>query len=89
MDQLYAFFLQWSPSIYGSEDEVNAKDRGFIVINDSEEDDGDGDGDGDDIDIIDDHFDKMADKAKRMTRDWEVNWCDLECGVWGGVRKFE
>ena len=65
MDHLYAFFLRWSPTIYGSDDEINARDRGFIVINGSE--------DEEDIDIIDDHFDKQSAKTRHITKDWEVS----------------
>ena len=28
VDPLYAFFVQWSPDIYGGEDEINPAERG-------------------------------------------------------------
>ena len=35
MDNLYAFFIQWSPDIYGDEEvEREASKRGFVVIDD-------------------------------------------------------
>lgn len=38
MDHLYAFFLQWSPDIYGeeTEDSGEARRKGFVVIEDDE-----------------------------------------------------
>ena len=64
MDPLYAFFIQWSPDIYGGEDEINPTERGFIVINED---------DTKEIDFehlttpVEDHF-----KAHSMSKDWEV-----------------
>ena len=42
VDQLYAFFLQWSPSLYDNQEEADA--AGFVVV------------DKENIDIVDDHF---------------------------------
>ena len=64
VDHLYAFFVQWSPNIYGSEDEIDPKERGFVVINDSE--------DEDDMDVVEDHFKQERRLLRQMTKDWEV-----------------
>jgi len=61
VDQLYAFFVQWSPNIYGNEVEIDPKARGFVVVQESD-DDGD-------LDISDDHFDE---KRKNKCKDWEL-----------------
>ena len=63
VDPLYAFFIQWSPDIYGGEDEIDPTARGFIVIDEESE----------DFDFghlstpVEDHF-----KAHSMSKDWEV-----------------
>lgn len=65
VDHLYAFFVQWSPNIYGGEDEIDPKDRGFVVINDSDEED--------DMDVVEDHFKQERRLLRQMTKDWEVS----------------
>ena len=69
VDHLYAFFVQWSPNIYGGEDEIDPTERGFVVINDSEEED---EGE-ENMDVIEDHFKQERRLMRQMTKDWEVS----------------
>ena len=67
MDHLYAFFVQWTPEIYGDEDELTAERRGFVVIEDEDE-----DGDGS-LDMLDEHFGPNSEFQK----DWEVQFLHI------------
>ena len=60
VDQLYAFFVQWKPEIYGDDDEMMAEKRGFVVL--SEEGDESGE-----IEILDEHF-----GSGNLQKDWEI-----------------
>ncbi|XP_052271242.1 oxidation resistance protein 1-like isoform X3 [Dreissena polymorpha] len=51
VDHLYAFFVQWTPEIYGDEEEITPEKRGFVVINDK-------DIDSEDINLLDSSFQK-------------------------------
>lgn len=68
VDQLYAFFIQWSPNIYGVEEDIDPRERGFVVLDDTsdnEEDDG--------MDVVEDHFlDSRGKMVRQMTKDWEI-----------------
>ncbi len=68
VDPLYAFFVQWSPEIYGSDDEIKPEERGFVVIDDDDSDD--------DIDMIEDHYQSEGSSRRlqrHMSKDWEVS----------------
>ena len=60
VDHLYAFFVQWTPEIYGDEEEITPERRGFVVIEDGEE--------FDDTEMLDDHFGPES----SFQKDWEV-----------------
>ena len=62
VDHLYAFFVQWSPDIYGGDDEIDPKERGFVVIEEKED---------EELDIIDGHFSGSR-LVKQVSKDWEV-----------------
>ena len=58
VDQLYAFFLQWSPDIYDNDEELDADAQGFVVV------------EHDSIDIVDNHFQP----AHRLSQSWKVSY---------------
>ncbi|KAK7091174.1 oxidation resistance protein 1-like isoform X2 [Littorina saxatilis] len=62
-DNLYAFFVQWRPELYGDED-INAEDRGFVVVEnaDIEEEPGS-------LPFVDDYFGPLGSAFKK---DWEI-----------------
>ena len=62
MDALYAFFVQWTPDIYGDLDEIDPEIRGFVVIDDEEE------TEEENLEIIDEHFASI----QKIRKDWEV-----------------
>ncbi|XP_052765571.1 oxidation resistance protein 1-like isoform X4 [Mya arenaria] len=64
VDHLYAFFVQWTPQIYGDEEEITPELRGFVVIEEPE--------DIDDLEMLDEHF--GPDSA--FQKDWE--FCSKE-----------
>jgi uncharacterized protein YwqG len=67
VDQLYAFFIQWSPNIYGVEDDIDPKERGFVVVDESEENE-------ESMEVVEDHFESNRGRFMRqMTKDWEVS----------------
>eukprot|EP00057_Strongylocentrotus_purpuratus_P019239 XP_011673713.1 PREDICTED: nuclear receptor coactivator 7 isoform X2 [Strongylocentrotus purpuratus] len=55
-DNLYAFFLQWSPDVYGKE--VSPSELGFVVVEDSNEDE--------ELELIEDFF------KEPIHKDWEI-----------------
>ena len=59
VDPLYAFFVQWSPNIYGGDDEIDPTERGFVMINDDEE---------------EEELDEsgLPSLRRQMSKDWEV-----------------
>lgn len=59
VDHLYAFFVQWTPEIYGDEEEITPEKRGFVVINDD---------DSEDLEMLDEHFGPNS----SFQKDWEV-----------------
>ncbi|XP_060560372.1 nuclear receptor coactivator 7-like isoform X4 [Ruditapes philippinarum] len=59
VDHLYAFFVQWTPEIYGDEEEITPEKRGFVVIEDDES---------EDLEMLDEHFGPNSTFAK----DWEM-----------------
>ncbi len=70
VDPLYAFFVQWTPELYGSDEDIKPEERGFVVIEDDEDDE--------DFSLIEDHYDKPEEAGARrlhrqMTKDWEVS----------------
>ena len=72
VDALYAFFVQWSPNIYGGDD-IDPLSRGFIMVDEEE---------GEEqpkktMDIIDDYYKpEMKRLTRQMTKDWEVRISD-------------
>lgn len=57
---MYAFFVQWTPEIYGDEEDLTPEKRGFVVI---EDDDGISD-----LEMLDEHFGPNS----SFQKDWEV-----------------
>ncbi|XP_071493609.1 oxidation resistance protein 1-like [Diadema antillarum] len=55
-DNLYAFFLQWSPEVYGKE--VSPSEAGFVVVRDNEE--------NEELELIEDFF------KEPIHKDWEI-----------------
>lgn len=55
-DNLYAFFLQWSPDLYGKE--VSPSEVGFVVVQDSQEEE--------ELELIEDFF------KEPIHKDWEI-----------------
>jgi hypothetical protein len=51
--------VQWTPEIYGDEEEITPEKRGFVVIEDDES---------EDLEMLDEHFGPNSTFAK----DWEV-----------------
>ncbi len=66
MDPLYAFFIQWSPDIYGGDDEIDPKERGFVVISEEDE----------ELSVlgtpVEDHFKSESWRQRSVSKDWEV-----------------
>ncbi|XP_053382496.1 nuclear receptor coactivator 7-like isoform X4 [Mercenaria mercenaria] len=59
VDHLYAFFVQWTPEIYGDEEEITPEKRGFVVIEDD---------DSEDLEMLDEHFGPNS----AFQKDWEL-----------------
>ena len=57
VDQLYAFFLQWSPSLYDNDEELDVDGQGFVVV------------EHENIDIVDNHFQP----THRLSQSWKVS----------------
>ena len=70
MDPLYAFFVQWQPTIYGGDDEIDPVERGFVVINEDEESEEEGLGEGGDVESTVSGTSRLK---RQMTKDWEVS----------------
>ncbi|XP_041360796.1 oxidation resistance protein 1-like isoform X3 [Gigantopelta aegis] len=62
VDALYAFFVQWTPDIYGDQDEIDPEIRGFVVIDDEEK------TEEENLEIIDEHFASI----QKIRKDWEI-----------------
>ena len=68
MDSLYAFFVQWSPNIYGGDD-IDPLSRGFVMVDEDEAEEQPKKT----MDIIDDYYKpEMKRLTRQMTKDWEV-----------------
>ena len=61
---MYAFFVQWTPEIYGDEDDITPEKRGFVVIDDAKDDNDE------DLEMLDEHFGPNS----SFQKDWEVNY---------------
>ena len=68
VDQLYAFFIQWSPNIYGSEEDIDPAEQGFVVVEEEEVEE-----ELEDMAFIDDHY-KGSVPNKKLTRTMSKNW---------------
>ncbi|XP_023932512.1 oxidation resistance protein 1 [Lingula anatina] len=69
VDHLYAFFIQWSPNIYGDESDIDPQERGFVMIGEDEEEE--------ELALEEEHFVTPSKRIpRRLTRvvskDWEV-----------------
>ncbi|XP_048250781.1 oxidation resistance protein 1-like isoform X3 [Haliotis rufescens] len=62
VDQLYAFFVQWTPEIYGDEDDIDPETRGFVVISDDDQ------LKEEQLEIVDEHFASI----QKIRKDWEI-----------------
>lgn len=60
VDHLYAFFVQWTPQIYGGEDDI-AEKRGFVVLSEEE------DEEEDKLEMMDEYFSNGM-----LQKDWEI-----------------
>ncbi|XP_050391747.2 nuclear receptor coactivator 7 isoform X1 [Patella vulgata] len=62
VDQLYAFFVQWTPDIYGDDDDMDPEQRGFVVF------------DEDDLESVEnlEFVDKHFDSVQKIRKDWEI-----------------
>ncbi|KAK2171656.1 hypothetical protein NP493_1048g00055 [Ridgeia piscesae] len=83
VDHLYAFFVQWSPNIYGNEEDIDCRERGFVVIEDTEE-GGEGEGEGGEEGetgtTLEEAMESKRPKlARQMTKDWEVRNTGIMC----------
>ncbi|XP_046563270.1 oxidation resistance protein 1-like isoform X2 [Haliotis rubra] len=63
VDQLYAFFVQWTPEIYGDEDDIDPETRGFVVISDDDQLEKE-----EQLEIVDEHFASI----QKIHKDWEI-----------------
>lgn len=63
MDQLYAFFVQWKPELYGDDEEILAERRGFVVLEDEDKEDPN------EMDVIEEYFNNGI---TALQKDWEV-----------------
>ncbi|CAD5114508.1 DgyrCDS3632 [Dimorphilus gyrociliatus] len=59
VDNLYAFFLHWTPDIYDSDD-IDPKEKGFVVIDDDDL--------TETVEIVEDHFER---KGSKRAKNWE------------------
>lgn len=66
VDQLYAFFVQWSPDKYGDEEDIDPASRGFVVVDEDDPEVGEDEA----LDIFDEYFGPSS--SHRIHRDWEV-----------------
>lgn len=74
MDQLYAFFVQWKPELYGDDEEISAERRGFVVLEDEDKEDPN------EMDVIEEYFNNGI---TALQKDWEVGVgaiIDFMCG---------
>ena len=81
VDHLYAFFVQWSPNIYGNEEDIDCRERGFVVIEDPEEEgEGEGGEEGETGTTLEEAMESKRPKlARQMTKDWEVRNTGTVC----------
>ena len=63
VDQLYAFFVQWKPELYGDDEEISAERRGFVVLEDEDKEDPN------EMDVIEEYFNNGM---TALQKDWEV-----------------
>jgi hypothetical protein len=63
VDQLYAFFVQWKPELYGDDEEISAERRGFVVL------DGDEREEPEEMEVFEEYFN---DGITALQKDWEV-----------------
>ena len=65
MDHLYAFFVQWSPNIYGGEDEIDPAARGFVVVDENEQ---------QFMEMVEDYYksETRGRMVRTVSKDWEV-----------------
>lgn len=63
VDQLYAFFVQWEPELYGDDEEISAERRGFVVLEDEDKEDPN------EMDVIEEYFNNGI---TALQKDWEV-----------------
>lgn len=63
VDQLYAFFVQWKPELYGDEEEISAERRGFVVLEDDDKEDSE------EMEVFEEYFNNGV---TALQKDWEV-----------------
>ncbi|XP_052701606.1 oxidation resistance protein 1-like isoform X5 [Crassostrea angulata] len=62
VDQLYAFFVQWKPELYGDEEEISAERRGFVVLEDDDKEDSE------EMEVFEEYFNNGV---TALQKDWE------------------
>lgn len=78
VDHLYAFFIQWSPSIYGDDEEIDARARGFVVIDETDEQveieaSGSHGSHDQSFELVENHYYRETGRLPRqISKDWEV-----------------
>ncbi|XP_062595745.1 oxidation resistance protein 1-like isoform X1 [Saccostrea cucullata] len=60
VDQLYAFFVQWKPELYGDDEEISAERRGFVVLDED---------DPDEMEVFEEYF---SNGLTALQKDWEI-----------------
>lgn len=63
VDQLYAFFVQWKPELYGDEEEISAERRGFVVLEDDDKEDSE------EMEVFEEYFNNGV---TALQKDWEI-----------------
>ncbi|XP_074656479.1 oxidation resistance protein 1-like [Tubulanus polymorphus] len=67
VDYLYAFFIQWSPDLYGGEDDIDPSERGFVVIDDDDDEDEEIC-----VELIDELTGDVCHIPRSVSKDWEI-----------------
>ncbi|XP_055997399.1 nuclear receptor coactivator 7-like isoform X3 [Ostrea edulis] len=70
VDQLYAFFVQWKPELYGDEEEISAERRGFVVLDGEEREDPE------EMEVFEEYFNSGI---TALQKDWEIISAEEAC----------
>lgn len=75
-DNLYAFFVQWRPEIYGDSDDFDPEEQGFVVV---QEPDIPLESVDENLQVVEEHFGGTKTSFKK---DWEVSSVLRRCEDW-------